>query len=181
MTNSGLSLLLFGAALFATACGGATGGPLGAHPLTGETVARLLTPADVQDAGGPAGLSVEAQDFRALAAEVDPAQVEGIEGWAGVSLKSGGRGLLLQVIDYAEASFATARLAQARAGPSLIPAPQPIGERAFVFQGGGAGPGVIFTAGTRFVSLQSTAPVGDEPLLTAEQVVTIAQVVASRL
>ncbi len=181
LTDSRLGLLFFGAALLATACGGAAGGPLGADPLTAETVTRLLTPADVQDAGGPGGLSVEAHDLKTFAAEIDPAQVEGIDGWAGVSLTSGGRGLLLQVIDYANASSATARLDQARAGPSLAPASQPIGDRAFVFQGGDAGPGVVFTVGARFVSLQSTAPVGDEPLLTAEQVVTIAQVVANRL
>ena len=181
LTNSRLALLFLSAALFATACGGAAGGPLGADPLTAETVTRLLTPADVQEAGGPDGLSVEAQDLKAFAAEVGPAQIEDIEGWASVSLTSGGRGLLLQVIDYADASLATARLDQARAGPSLAPASQPIGDRAFVFQGGDAGPGAVFTVGKRFVALQSTAPVGDEPLVTAAQILTIAQLVATRL
>ena len=181
MINSRLTLLFLCAALLATACGGAAGGPLGGDPLTAETVARLLTPADVEDAGGPGGLNVETQDFKALAAEVDPTQVEGVEGWAGLALTSGGRGLLLQVIDYADASSATARLDQAGAGPSLALAPQPIGDRAFVFQGGDAGPGAVFTVGARFVSLQSTAPVGDEPLVTAAQIVSIAQLVATRL
>ena len=171
--------------LLAAACDGGQGGALGDDALDTESVHRLLVPADVERAGGSGDFGVETEDLGAIAGQVGASQVEGVDAWVGLSLRTAGGALLLQVIEFDDAARAAARMDQTRGGQGFTPmtGDNVIGDASLLSESGGsAGPGVLFVKGRRFVSLQAVGATADAAqVVDAAQLVEVAGVVAGRL
>ena len=84
--------------------------------------------------------------------------MEGVDAWVGLSLRTAGGALLLQVIEFDDAARAAARMDQTRGGQGFTPmtSGNVIGDGSLLSESGGsAGLGVLFVKGRRFVSLQA--------------------------
>jgi hypothetical protein len=150
-----------------------TGGPTG-----GLDLATLLSVAEVQAAFPElTSITTNQVDFYAMAQNVDPVQVVGMDAFKGLVFQSGdGGGLTLSVVDFASADLADAYLTLSTEG--LDASTVEGSEQAFQGQGGG-GTAVIAKRGDLAVSINTSGLSGSDAEL--EAVKELAALALSRL
>lgn len=165
----------------------------GALPtITEESFMTLLTAEDirgVQTAEVP--LTTRFFDYKAMAEGVDPAQVESIESWYGLSFEAAGgtKGMTFSVIDFNSTASASDHFEKMKSemkseGPpemqDMVP---PIGDASIEVEANSQGIGsmLIFVKGDKVVSLHTAQPDDQEPLLSLEGLKELAQLVAGKL
>ena len=154
--------------------------------FTEEAFRALLTTEDVYDGlVDPSELlDTEPRDFKEMAERIEPAQVEKIDSWYGLTLDvaDGTKGMTFSVIDFDSESAALDHYGKMTSEPGLQEMASPIGEASAQVDvnANGIGGMLIFLKGDKVVSLQTAQPEGLEPLLSLESLEELAELVASR-
>ncbi len=159
-----------------------------AFPALGqEDIAAFLTGDDINLTAGVVGaLTVEYQDVKAMAADVDASHVVEIESWFSSAFQSNDpiRGLTFSVIDFRSIDAAQEHFDNVRSEtPGLIFMDPPIGDISanVVFNGAGLGSIIMYRLGDRFVSLHTAQPSGVEPMMPLAGLEELAQLVQDRM
>ena len=149
-------------------------------------ISTLLLPDEVAALAGALELTVQYRDQKSAAAAVDPAQVEKIDIWYGLTFEAadGTKGMTFSVIDFDSESSALDHYGTMTSEPSgLQEMSSPIGEASAQVEVNAQGIGsiLVFLKGDKVISLHTAQPEGQEPLLSLESLEELAKLVASRL
>jgi len=146
----------------------------------------LLSSGEVSDLAGGTPLNVQYRDLKAKAAAVDPSQVEHIDSFAVLSFdtQDGSRGLSLTTMDFDSEAAAAEHLAML-VGPEsgMQKMNDTIGDASASLEANQSGIGsvVAFKMGEWVVSLYTSHPDGDTPLINLAKLESLARTVAGRL
>ena len=153
-----------------------------------EAFTSLLTLFDIEPllAAPVDGLGSELIDYKAMAEQVDPAQVTNMDSWYGLSTETsaGTKGMTLSVIDFDSAPSALAHFGIVKSGtPGMQDMTQPIGDASIQLElnAQGIGSMLVFLSGDRVVSLHTAQSDDQQPLVSLEGLEALARLVASRL
>ncbi len=166
---------------------GAAGPTPSALLFTGEAFRALLAIEDVYDGllDPSERLDTELRDFKEMAERIEPAQVEKIDSWYGLTLEAadGTKGMTFSVIDFDSESAALDHYGTMTSEPGLQGMASPIGEASAQVEvnANGIDSMLVFLKGDKVVSLHTAQPEGQEPLLSLESLEELAELVASRL
>ena len=158
----------------------------GAVAVPKGDISTLLQPDDFADVAGVSGLTTEQRDMKAMAAAVDPMQVENMDSFDLLDFTSsdGPTSLSLITIDFTSEGAATDHFALVTSdGPGMLDLTPTIGEAsAYVeFNAAGLGSAVVFKKGEWVVQLLTAQSDGIEPLVDLAELTALAQLVADRL
>jgi hypothetical protein len=172
--------------LMASACRGPGGTPtpIGEAVVDAPAMERLLTKDDIRGAGGDTdGLDRTVENLRALVADVNPSNVEGVDAWLVATFgASDGPALVLTVMEFDSPEPALARLAQAELGPAFGSMPVPVGDRSALSpKSPDIGTAIAFVDGRRFVQLELPVGADGVGLLSADELLGLARLVEERL
>jgi hypothetical protein len=153
--------------------------------LSEQLFVALLTAEDISGLAG-ATISTEIMDFRALAEGADPAQVEHIESWYGLTIngQQSGSQASFAVMDFDSDSAAKAHYDRVSTeAPGLVPTAPIVGEASVGVELNIQGIGSIFAAvqGDKVILLFTNITGDQEPLASLQEITGLAAVVASRL
>lgn len=157
------------------------------EPSTAEESFRtLLTEEDVRAVLTSAvALTTRFFDYRALAEGVDPAQVEKMDSWYGLSFDAadGTKGVTFSAIDFASTLSAQDHFEKMKSEtPGMQEMDPTIGDASIEVEVNtqGIGSMLVFIYGDRVVSLHTTQPDDQEPLVSLAGLEELAELVASR-
>lgn len=180
MRVSGLLAL----AVLLAACGAAGSSErLGSQPVDADVMHELLTPDDIQDAGGDASrLRMEVEDVLATADMINPRERETLRSWHAMKVKQGNNNavLIFTVVEFNSRDEARERLALIESGLGFEPMDPPIGDGSSMLATSSS-TGLSFAKGFRVITIQTT--IGDlaEPILDEAGVEQLARIVENRL
>ena len=131
-------------------------------------------------------LNAEFIDFKDMAGQVDPSQVEKMDSWYGLTIEAadGGPGITFSVIDFDSTSSARDHLGKTKSEtPGMQDMASPIGDASLEIEVNAQGIGSmpVFIKGDKLVSLHTAQSEGEAPLLSLEGLEDLADLVASRL
>ena len=141
---------------------------------------------EVSAAAGGINLKVEYRDLKAKAAAVDPSQVEHMDSFTVQSFdtEDGHRGLSLTTLDFDSEDAAATHMAMLTGPDSgMQDMDETIGDESVSLEAnrGGMGSLVAFKKGEWVVSLHTSQPNGDTPLMDLADLESLARAVAGRL
>ena len=159
--------------------------PLGDSGLSEQDFVALLTTDDLVGLGD-ATIGTEIMNFRALAEGVDPAQVEHIESWYGLSINGSEAGsqASLAVMDFDTESAAKAHYdLVSNEAPGLVATDPLVGLASVGVEINASGIGSIFTAvqGDKVILMYTNLAGAQDPLASLKEITGLAAIVASRL
>ena len=155
--------------------------------LTEEKFRALITIEDVESRlKAKVSLKAEFRDYKDMAGGVDPAQVEKMDSWYGMTIEAGdgGPGITFSVIDFNSESSARAHFQKViTETPGMQAMDSPIGDASFEIEVNAQGIGsmLVFIRGDKLASLHTAQPDGEGPLLSLEGLEDFADLAASRL
>jgi hypothetical protein len=168
------------------ACGAdGVAAPLGDTSVDMDAAMRLIVSGDIESVGGDVGgLDRIVTDFRSVVVGVNPEQVEQIATWHSVSFASGASGpsLVLSIIEYHDRDATAHAMDLFEAGLAFVSMTPPVSERsAASAPSADTGAAIVFLKGVRLVSIQLPLDIGGTPLLDEQQLLALAELVATRL
>ena len=152
-----------------------------------EAFKALLTIFDVEKLLPTATrLNTDFTDFKAMAEGVDPAQVESMDSWYGLVIEAavGTNGITFTIIDFDSTSSAQDHFEKVETEtPGMQEMDSSIGDASMEVKVNAQGIGsiLVFVKGDKFVSLHTSQPDDQEPLLSLESLEELAGLVLSRL
>jgi hypothetical protein len=163
----------------------ATSVPVEPATTPGGDVNTLLVAAEVSILAGVDELTTDYRDAKAMAASVDPSQVEHMDSFDMLSIETTdrSRGLTLTTIDFDSEAAAADHMDLMVEDTGLLDLPDKIGDVSGYVEAndGGIGSVVVFKKGDWVVQLHTAQGAGVSPLVNLEQLTELARLVADRL
>ena len=188
MKPTSFAALAFSATLLVAACGSSVAKPTptASSPVTQEALRRLLTVDDVLEVTSLPVKFTGVQDFRAMAASADPAQVREIDSWLGLGFQQtdGDQWISLTVVEFETFEAASTYYDRVRAddGLEIVEEIAGVASAAAEPNAQGIGAMVAFLKGDKVVTLHSVMPLGQvNTLVDLQGLIRLARAVERRL